>query len=401
MAVAPLTRISITQSPTLAKILTEGWLQSFIPVTSAFFAKENLVPTEELGAILKSLVDTSSDWLLKTKELKYQVSLQTATTTFLDTIGNGFGIPRLTGEIDDDYAIRIQQEILIERVTTPAILNGLLRIIPGATIFEPWRQLCKPSETFTPSEDCHLGSPDYWNAAVFDAFLYPTSGDIPGISNFLETMKAYGVKAWYTVNIPAQFIDYNNDPLIAEDSYDLLANGLQDPRTSKRDQLVVVTNTELETNDIPDFVEGWVPSGLGGDASNELTPSGFEIVYVVIDIVSDLNLDVRTPMRCGDVIRVAALSTTIPTFNDYLLAGFDLGSGPLILSDLSKNVIIEPDIVASEAAGMEIYDIINPDFYVNTKYTEVQGQARITQSIGLGDPEVLGGGEVLGTPMNF
>jgi hypothetical protein len=379
--------------------LVDGWLKQQIPTSNRWFDEANFVETEELGALLRGLKETTVPWLMKTKELNHQTTLGTSTGSFLDTIGQGFGISRNLNETDDDYAIRIQQELLIDRVTLPAILAGLLRLVPHATIFEPWTELCKPSEDLLLSDNCHLGSPDYWNAAVFDVTIYPTSGAID-ITSFLEFMKAYGVKAWYTVHMPDQFIDYNDDPLVPVDDYDLLPNGNQDPRTSKRDQLVVTANLELETNDVPDFVEGWMPSCLGGEGSGYLTPSGFEVIPFHIDIVSDLNLDVRKPVFCGDILRVASLDRNAPTFAQAELAGFVL-NGQLTLSDLSKNIIIEPDIVASEAAGQEIYDIIRPDYFVGTLHSEAQGPVWVTQAIGLGDPEVLGGGAVLGTPMNF
>jgi len=390
----PLQRQVVTPAIELVKALTTSKVLNSVPTGFRWFHEDSLAPTKELGQLLHGMADVLSPLVHTSEELKYAAALRSATGVLLDLLGQGYGILRNPLEIDDDYAIRIQQELLIERVTGPAILAGLTALMPGAVLFEPWRFLPKPSENWIPSDDQPLESADYWRTAVFDLFLYPDRGDVPGIESFIQFMKAYGVKHWFTVVQPDAHIDTNDDPLIPDATYLLLPNGLQDPRTPRKANNVVVSNTILQTDDVAGPWEGWLPSAYGGEPSGDLTPSGFEETYFVLDLIQDFYTEMGKNLLAGDPIPTVGFDRQSANYAAALLAGFSFPDIPV--DDLSKNVVISVDIFASEAIGSNVYNIIREPFTPDTTLSDIQAKCVIRQMTSLGDPDTLGSGTFLG-----
>jgi hypothetical protein len=365
-----------------------------VPTGYRWFDKTAFDSEEALGQYIRGLAEVTAPTTQTTEELKYISTLTSSTGLMLDFLGASYGIPRIALELDDDYAIRIQQELLIERVTEPAIVSGAQAMAPGVEAFEPWRFLPKPSENWMPSGDTPLMSSDYWTAAVFDLIFWATRGDVPGVQNFLDTMKAYGVKAWYTIRHPDAYIDTNDDPLIPDAVINYLPNGNPDPRTPHKANNVVVANILLQTDDVAGYVGGFLPSCLEGLPSEDCMPSGYELIWFNIEGIVDMNAQMCRNLLAGDPIPTVGYDRQSPNYYTDLGNGFVFSSIPT--ADLSKNVIITTDIFTSETAGYNVYTIVKEDFTPATTCTDIQAKCVVRQMTSLGDPGTLGSGLFIG-----
>lgn len=394
-----LVRNPVTPSLSLLETLRHNQLQQMMPTGFRWFGEESL-KEQELNQLLVGWSKVLAPWEREIETLKHNLTLVNGTFGFLDVLGEGYGIPRQLLEPDDTYASRIQQELLVERVTRPAILAGLLLMVPYAELYEPWRDLAYLSENLVLSGSRPFADADYHNAATFDAILWATRGDVPGIADFIERMKAYGVKGWYTIRFPDQFLDFNDDPLIAPQAVDFLGNGLQDPRTVTRPSYVVTADTELITEDISGNAPGFMLSSPTGTLSGSMTLSQQEdLLYELWLIMENMAPGMRN-FWGGDIIRPVALDRFSPDFATIEGNGFLIGDG-FSLSNLQKNAIIETDLVASEVAGTGVVVVNRTEFMGTTQYTNFQAPADIRQVIALGDPdEELGGDAVLGEGVN-
>ena len=80
-----------------------------------------------------------------------QMALETATDDWLDFWGNFLGIYRMYDEEDNEYRLRIIEEIIAPKSTIPALKKATARFLKNnhkinvgedsITIFEPWTEL--------------------------------------------------------------------------------------------------------------------------------------------------------------------------------------------------------------------------------------------------------------------
>lgn len=353
-----LARQVVQPSPTLVRLFVESKLKEMLPVGYQWFDPRMFRTDKELGQFLEGLVSVLADMAVQAKTLKYATTLDSAFGVLLDQLGGGYGITRQVAESDDDYAIRIQQELLIKRITRPAIEEGLLQFAEFVELYEPWRDLPIPSVNWVLSGAQPLGSPDYYNAAVFDAFLWPVSGAIPGLDEFFEVMKAFGVKPWVTVNLPDQAIDFNDDPMLPQVVVPTLSNGQPDPRFVSRPNVIIGSTLELET----DVVPGRVPSGFmlsrsGSILSGTVCPSGrTEGLLFTLDIVNEL----------FDFAPAHELCTSDPIY--------------IAMDEDRDNLLVTDDVDAGELIGsvVTVFET-GPALRTTTRGTDLQGGAMIEQ----------------------
>lgn len=167
--------------------------------------KENGVHQAIIGALMKLFTQTAED----VDMAKLQMSMSTATGEWLDSWGDYFGIPREPGEGDDDYRARILAEIIEPKVTLNAIKSAAARWLnrmhghkytkEDINIFEPWKQLLKPSQRGTLSGDARMWSVDYWTYAVIDISIPDSSELSLELITYLNEIKAAGVKIVWSV----------------------------------------------------------------------------------------------------------------------------------------------------------------------------------------------------------
>lgn len=158
-----------------------------------------------IGALVKMFTKTSEDVDIA----KLQMSMATATGEWLDSWGDYFGIPREPGELDDDYRARILAEIIEPKVTLNAIKSAAARWLnrmhghnytrEDINIFEPWKQLLKPSQRGTLSGDARMWSMDYWTYAVIDISIPDASELSLELISYLNEVKAAGVKIIWSI----------------------------------------------------------------------------------------------------------------------------------------------------------------------------------------------------------
>lgn len=379
----PLNRQSIIPSLDFFNTFAHNRMKHMLPTGFQWFTEETLEPEYAVGQFIEALSKVAGPMLQQTASARHATSLVTATGPQLDALGKSYGILRVSGETDDDYALRIQQTLLIERITGPAILAALQQIVPYAELFEPWRSLPIPSDNWVLSGDTHLGSPDFWNAAVFEARLYVQSGSISGLDNFFQVMKAYGVKYWLAVFLPDQFIDYNNDPLsplVAVPTLPAFPTGqLQDPRSVSRPNSVIGSTLELVTDIIPSVGENAILSGEATIPSWSFLPSGpwEDEIYFTLDMITDYFASSTTALYAMDVLPIAMLDPASPNYativaNNYEVPFYDP-------QDLYDNLVIDEDVDLSGAAGRSLLTVARSEFDGTAVSSDLQGPCLIEQ----------------------
>ena len=142
---------------------------------------------------------------------KLEMALETATDDWLDFWGNTFGVLRWNGESDDDYRIRIIEEITAPKNTIEAIKQATARHLKrknknstieakDVRVFEPWTELFKLDVRGYLDGTGRLISYEYWNYAVIDVSLPDSSLITPDLIKYLGKIKAGGVKIAFTVS---------------------------------------------------------------------------------------------------------------------------------------------------------------------------------------------------------
>lgn len=172
--------------------------------------KLNLNATNEvhrvvIDALFKVFVMTHGD----IDQAKLQMCLLTATGQWLNVWGDYFNVPREPGEDDGVYRDRILAETIEPKVTLWALKRASSRWLnrhhgesytpDDIKIFEPWRQLLKPSQRGTLSGDARLWSRDYWTYAVVDIAIPDASQLSIELIEYLNEVKAAGVKIIWSV----------------------------------------------------------------------------------------------------------------------------------------------------------------------------------------------------------
>lgn len=138
-----------------------------------------------------------------------EMALETASGEWLDYWGNTFGIPRGYEEVDDIYRKRIIEEILLPKNTLEGIKIAAARkinkdhnenLLPESIrIFEPWTELIKLDERGYLDGNGRLISYDYWIYSVIDISLPDSSHITPELIEYLNKVKAAGVKIAFSV----------------------------------------------------------------------------------------------------------------------------------------------------------------------------------------------------------
>lgn len=139
-----------------------------------------------------------------------EMTLETATGSWLDYWGNTFGVPRDYQEKDDEYRKRIIIEIISPKNTLSGIKNAAARKInkehkenlkpESIRIFEPWTELIKLDERGYLDGSGRMISYDYWIYSVIDISLPDSSYITPRLIKYLNRIKAAGVKLVFSVS---------------------------------------------------------------------------------------------------------------------------------------------------------------------------------------------------------
>ena len=158
-----------------------------------------------IDAIFQSLVIQKDGLNLAILEM----AMETASGEWLDYWGNTFGVNRDYQEKDDPYRKRIIEEILAPKNTIEAIKRAAARKINKDTnenllpesirIFEPWTELIKLDERGYLDGSGRLISYDYWIYSVIDISLPDSSQITPALIEYLNKVKAAGVKIVFSI----------------------------------------------------------------------------------------------------------------------------------------------------------------------------------------------------------
>jgi len=126
--------------------------------------------------------------------------LQNSTGEFLDYWGEWYGIPRIMGESDLQYALRILAEIKLPKQTIDSIktyISNVLNIDKNdISVYEPFRDLIILSEKGTLSGKEKLTDSEYWNWTVIDIKAPLSYNDY--VRTVLQRIKAGGIKVFWT-----------------------------------------------------------------------------------------------------------------------------------------------------------------------------------------------------------
>ena len=138
-----------------------------------------------------------------------QMALETATDDWLDFWGNFLGIYRMYDEEDNEYRLRIIEEIIAPKSTIPALKKATARFLKNnhkinvgedsITIFEPWTELLKFDDRGVLDGNGRMISYDYWNYAVIDISIPDSSLITPQLIDYLNKVKAGGVKIFFSI----------------------------------------------------------------------------------------------------------------------------------------------------------------------------------------------------------
>lgn len=142
---------------------------------------------------------------------KLEMALETATDDWLDFWGNTYDVLRWNGESDDDYRIRIIEEITAPKNTIESIKQATARHLKrknrnstieakDVRVFEPWTELFKLDVRGYLDGRGRLISYEYWNYSVIDVSLPDSSLITPDLIRYLNKIKAGGVKIAFTIS---------------------------------------------------------------------------------------------------------------------------------------------------------------------------------------------------------
>lgn len=142
---------------------------------------------------------------------RLEMALETATDDWLDFWGNTYNVLRWNGESDDDYRIRIIEEITAPKNTIESIKQATARHLKrknrnstieakDVRVFEPWTELFKLDVRGYLDGRGRLISYEYWNYSVIDVSLPDSSLITPDLIRYLNKIKAGGVKIAFTIS---------------------------------------------------------------------------------------------------------------------------------------------------------------------------------------------------------
>ncbi|GEN62925.1 hypothetical protein AOE01nite_11490 [Acetobacter oeni] len=160
---------------------------------------ENATPV--LDGVLAGL---AWPWAMFWQLLSYtsqQTRLQSSTGNFIDMAAAdyfGDNLPRLSGETDSAYILRIQNEFLAQRNTRAALEYQISQIVSGALIFEPWRAsdcVCEGRDTYG-SASTRYGS----RTSPGTVFVQcPAGADSEDVSAAIIKTKAEGIDVFIAI----------------------------------------------------------------------------------------------------------------------------------------------------------------------------------------------------------
>jgi len=167
-----------------------------------------------IGAIINIFKMAEDDTAL----LLLELSIKTATGTWLDTWGSWFGVNRTINEADTLYSARILASLENPKVTISAIKGNVASYLAkkynanitsdDITVFEPFNNLKTFSQNGAFSGDCRFPDGVYWRNNVIDIYI-PKSID-NDLINLVNKIKAAGIQVFFT--------ETQNDGIIVNDA---------------------------------------------------------------------------------------------------------------------------------------------------------------------------------------
>lgn len=154
---------------------------------------------DEHLAVIESMVRALDQLDDDTSIMRLELMILTSTGRWLDTWGEWFGVPRNSGEEDQQYSKRIIETTVRPKNTKPAIENAIDSTLgcEGTTVFEPHTQVAKFNISTFSGKDRYLDG-KYWRPAVIDVEIPCEITD--EIRELVNSIKAAGVSVYYTAS---------------------------------------------------------------------------------------------------------------------------------------------------------------------------------------------------------
>lgn len=255
-----------------------------------------------------------------------EISLKTAGGKWLEMWGEYFGIPRLSPEEEDElYADRIINSIIAPKATIPALKSGTVKWLyykygseydpKEVEIIEPWKSLLITSHRGTLSHFGRLPDDTYWSYAVIDVAIPNAEEMNRELIDYLETIKAAGVKIRWHVTMNWEVVTgyFDKDSIQSKNLMYL------DLSLRRKSDLIDAFRTKGERRDVEDSLLS-VKGLLSGGATNRF------------DIAAERNLaPIRVPLKANTksaVVKVKDvldfIERTYDTATVYEFTGYEL-----------------------------------------------------------------------------
>lgn len=174
------------------------------------------------NAVLNALDKAMEDLNEVSDQLKKELAIDTASGEWLDKWGEWFGVSRKAGESDGEYRERILGVLQYEKITIPAIIFYVKKILGEdtvVTIYEPYVDL----RIFNRSSFSKQGKfPDgvYNRTAVVDIIISkPLTKELEFLLNLI---RAAGVRIYFThrplIETDGGVVDLTSDEMVLPDT---------------------------------------------------------------------------------------------------------------------------------------------------------------------------------------
>lgn len=194
---------------TLLKTLTLAKLKKHFPVLPGWFSESALSAEGQLYQILDAAANENTTLQEAIVEARKGLFLETARGEYLAKWGSELAVPQFDAEPEEDWAARIQNEILRERVTYAGIVESIEEATGlSTTLLAPWTQQKRRSDRtpgLTTQKDHDYGrstsrrrSSRYFKGGVIDIVTIGYSSLTAAAA--LASVGA-GIDIWYTAKL--------------------------------------------------------------------------------------------------------------------------------------------------------------------------------------------------------
>lgn len=140
-------------------------------------------------ALLDALDQSLQQIRIASEELKKELSILTASNSWLDKWGEWFGLSRKPEEEDDDFRNRILDVLRQERLTIPAIIELIKKVLGDDTIiniYEPYKNIFRWNISSYSGEDKYQDN-EYYRTGVIDITINkPVTEELLSLLNLIR-----------------------------------------------------------------------------------------------------------------------------------------------------------------------------------------------------------------------